>query len=237
MIYACFGITCRSWSCICAALWGNFGIKFLKSSNKIYKKRNVYVFLYMFYTNILCEWVCVPQKWVKLAQMLQLFACSTLKHLYLPRLQQVFAAQTHTNTHAHIYVYNYIYTHMHTHISHTLTCPASPRLLFRLSILHMHLCWHYYNTLPTLPPYPPSFLSVSLVKFATFHWSCKLWLKFAALHTTAAAAAAATETETFILFGNRQKRKLQNKNCPPLYTSLPFPLSPMFLFAFFFASL
>lgn len=120
MIYACFGITCRSWSCICAAVWGNFGIKFLKSSNKIYKKRNVYVFLYMFYTNILCECVCVPQKWVKLAQMLQLFACSTLKHFYLPRLQQVFAAQTHTNTHAYTYVYTYIYTHTHTYaLPHT----------------------------------------------------------------------------------------------------------------------
>lgn len=126
MIYACFGITCRSWSCICAAVWGNFGIKFLKSSNKIYKKRNVYVFLYMFYTNILCECVCVPQKWVKLAQMLQLFACSTLKHFYLPRLQQVFAAQTHTNTHAYTYVYTYIYTHTHTYaLPHTL---APPRL-------------------------------------------------------------------------------------------------------------
>lgn len=168
MIYACFGITCRSWSCICAAVWGNFGIKFLKSSNKIYKKRNVYVFLYMFYTNIPCECMCVPQKWVKLAQMLQLFACSTLKHFYLPRLQQVFGAQTHTNTHA--------YTHTHTH-SHTHTCPASPRLVFRLSILHMHLCWHYYNTPPTIPPIPPLFTvfpSSNLqlcIEVASFGWS------------------------------------------------------------------
>lgn len=188
MIYACFGITCRSWSCICAAVWGNFGIKFLKSSNKIYKKRNVYVFLYMFYrnTSILCECVCVPQKWVKLAQMLQLFACSTLKHFYLPRLQQVFAAQTHTITYVytHLHLHTHAYTFLYTHISHTHTCPASPCLVFRLSILHMHLCWHYYNTRPTLPPIPPLFSvfpSSNLqlcIEVASFGWSlprCMQW--------------------------------------------------------------
>lgn len=237
MIYACFGITCRSWSCICAAVWGNFGIKFLKSSNKIYKKRNVYVFLYMFYTNILCECVCVC-----LRNGLSSHKCCNYLHARLSSIsicrdcsKSLRHKHTLIHTHTLMYTLTSTLTHTHTH-SHTHTCPASPRLVFRLSILHMHLCWHYYNTRPTLPPYPPSFHSVPLVKFATLHWSCKLWLKFAALHATVAAAAAATETETFILFGNRQKRKLQNKNCPPLYTSLP--LSLLYFFSLFpFASL
>lgn len=115
MIYACFGITCCSFS----AQRENFEIKFLPSSNKICEKRYVCIFyIYIFKTCFLC--VFVPQKWVKLAQMLQLFACSTLEHFYLPRLQRVFVA--------------------HTLAAPAPSCHASPRLVFRLSMLHMHLC-------------------------------------------------------------------------------------------------
>lgn len=139
----------------------------------------------------------------------------------------------HTHLYLHIYLHTHTPVHTHTHC-HTHTCLASPRLVFRLSVLHMHLCWHYYNTLPTLPP----FLAVSLVKFATLHWSCKLWLKFAALHAT--AAAAATETETFILFGNRQKRNCKTKIVPLIILLSPSHATMCFSFSlslFLFASL
>lgn len=93
----------------------------LRAAIKYIKKEMcMYFYICFIQIRVYCVYVYVPQKWVKLAQMLQLFACSTLKHFYLPRLQQVFAAQTHTNTHAYTYVYTYNYTHTHTYaLPHT----------------------------------------------------------------------------------------------------------------------
>lgn len=143
----------------------------------------------------------------------------------------------HTLIHTHTLMYTLTttLTHTHTH-SHTHTCPASPRLVFRLSILHMHLCWHYYNTRPTLPPYPPLFSQCFPRQICNFALKLQALAEVCRVACNGSGSAAATETETFILFGNRQKRKLQNKNCPPLYTSLP--LAFLYFFSLFpFASL
>lgn len=143
MIYACFGITCRSWSCICAAVWGNFGIKFLKSSNKIYKKKEMCMYFYIFFIEIrvYCVNVCVC-----LRNGLSSHKCCNYLHA---RLSSISICRDCSKSLRHKHASTL--THTHTH-SHTHTCPALPRLVFRLSILHMHLCWHYYNTRPTLPP-------------------------------------------------------------------------------------
>lgn len=143
-----------------------------------YIKKAMCMYFYICFIQIYCVNVCVCLRNGLSSHKCWNYLHARLSSISICRDCSKSLRHKHTLIHTHTLMYTHTttLTHTHTH-SHTHTCPASPRLVFRLSILHMHLCWHYYNTRPTLPPIPPLFSvfpSSNLqlcIEVASFGWS------------------------------------------------------------------
>lgn len=131
----------------------------------------------------------------------------------------------------HLHLHTHAYTFPYTHISHTHTCPASPWLVFRLSILHMHLCWHYYNTRPTLPPYPPLFSQCFPRQICNFALKLQALAKVCRVACNGSGSGSGNGNGNFYFVRQSAKAKIaKQKLSPSLYFSPSRSL--IFLFAF-----